>query len=80
MAGGSPAAGQPLPVAGGASLTGAFMRDDPTLAWPEYLRAWLDALRYHPEQHNLRGSRHAEATSAEASRDRGPPAQQDGAA
>ncbi|WP_158600921.1 hypothetical protein [Teichococcus wenyumeiae] len=56
------------------------MRDDPTLAWPEYLRAWLDALRYHPEQHNLRGSRHAEATSAEASRDRGPPAQQGGAA
>lgn len=34
------------------------MQNDPYLAWPEYLRTWLSALRYHPEQHYLRGPHH----------------------
>jgi hypothetical protein len=56
------------------------MQDDATLPWPEYLRAWLDALRYHPEQHDLRGSRRDEAASAKVRQDEGPPAQRDRAA
>jgi hypothetical protein len=41
------------------------MQHDPNAPWPEYLRAWLSALRYHPEQHYLRGHRHDDGTGPE---------------
>ncbi|MCG7360745.1 hypothetical protein MHZ93_05715, partial [Roseomonas sp. ACRSG] len=61
-------------------LTGAFMPNESSLPWPEYLRAWLDALRYHPEQHYLGGARRAEAASATEERGSETPARQERAA
>ncbi|MBC9179701.1 hypothetical protein [Pseudoroseomonas ludipueritiae] len=56
------------------------MPNESSLPWPEYLRAWLDALRYHPEQHYLGGARRVEAASATEERGSETPARQERAA
>lgn len=56
------------------------MQDESNLSWPEYLRAWLDALRYHPEQHHLRSSRRTEAAGAAEQQSRETPPRQERAA
>jgi hypothetical protein len=53
------------------------MRDDPTLPWPEYLRAWLDALRYHPDRHRCGGPQPDAASSTPNRRESEPPSRQD---
>lgn len=53
------------------------MQDDSSLPWPEYLRAWLDTLRYHPEQHGFRSSPADEAASDKPKREDTAPAQRE---
>lgn len=56
------------------------MRDDLTLPWPEYLRAWLGTLRYHPDRHRFADPQQDEASPAPDGQASEPPPGQDRAA